>query len=286
MDLILQFGEAVDKAKGSLKHGEFTKWCREVLKRCPSWVSAHRRLFEGREDLRPALAWAAETGHCWASCYSVERLLKIIADWKKAARGDGASAPKPRRKDSEIIAHLRQQLADAKADFIALRDPLPPEFDVRARELAARAAGNDAAAKEELEELARHFHWRYRDLLDRETCSAPQVSKPPGEDWSDARPNTLKAEQLTSDETSARGDQGNSIEFSHTSAAAAAIPTSVGVAPLREERHPGKTGGADGTKLARTAPSTLLHTPGQTGSHRKSEPPLVAGYILGGADEL
>ena len=182
---------------------------------CPSWVSAHRRLFESREDLGPALAWAAETGHRWASCYSVERLLKIVADWKKATQGDSASAPKPRPKASEIIADLRQQLADAEAEFIALRDPLPAEFDVRARELAARAGGNDAAAKEELEELARHFHWRYRDLLDRETCSAPQVSKPTGEDWSDARPNTLKAEQLTSDETSARGDQGNSIEF-HT----------------------------------------------------------------------
>ena len=128
MGLMLQFGEAVAKAKACLRHGEFTKWCRKVLKRSPSWISAHRRLFEDREDLQAALAWAAATGHRWASCYSVERLLKIIADWKKAARGDSASAPKPRRKDSEIIADLRQQLADAEADFNALRDPLPPEL--------------------------------------------------------------------------------------------------------------------------------------------------------------
>jgi hypothetical protein len=278
MDLILQFGEAVDKAKGSLKHGEFTKWCREDLKRCPSWVSAHRRLFEGREDLRPALAWAAATGHRWASCYSVERLLKIIADWKNATRGDSASAPKPRPKASEIIADLRQQLADAKADFESLRDPLTREAEARATELAARAAANDAAAKEELEELARRFHWRYRDLAHRETCSAPQLSKPTAEVWRDARPNTPKAEQPTSDETSAGGDQGNSIESSHTSAASAATPASVGAAPLREE--PEKASGADGSKLARTAPAMLLHSPGQTGSHRKNEPPLEAGHIF------
>lgn len=206
----------------------------------------------------------------------MERLLKIVADWKRAARGDSASAPKPRPNTSEIIADLRQQLADDDAEFIALRDPLTPEAEARATELAAQAAANDAAAKEELAGIARRFHWRYRDLAHHETCSAPQVSKPLEEDWSDARPNTPKAEQLTSDETSARGDQGNSVEFSHTSAAAAAIPTSVGAAPLREEQHREKASGADGTKLARTAPSMLLHT----GSHRKSEPPLKAGHIL------
>lgn len=145
----------------------------------------------------------------------MERLLKIVADWKRAARGDSASAPKPRPNTSEIIADLRQQLADDDAEFIALRDPLTPEAEARATELAARAAANDAAAKEELAGIARRFHWRYRDLAHHETCSAPQVSKPLEEDWSDARPNTPKAEQLTSDETSARGDQGNSVEF-HT----------------------------------------------------------------------
>ncbi len=273
---MLRLGEVLSKARRDLKHGRFAKWCGDDLKRSPSWCSAHRRLFEGREDLQPALAWAAETGHRWASCHSVERLLKIVADWKRAARGDSASAPKPRPNTSEIIADLRQQLAYDDAEFIALRDPLTPVAEARETELAARAAANDAAAKEELAGIARRFHWRYRDLAHRETCSAPQVSKPLEEDWSDARPNTPKAEQLTSDETSARGDQGNSVESSHTSAAAAAIPTSVGAAPLREEQHREKASGADGTKLARTAPSMLLHT----GSHRKSEPPLKAGHIL------
>ena len=60
--LSLQLGEAVAKAKGQLKHGDFGKWCRESLERRPSWVSAHRRLFEARNDLEPALEWAAATG--------------------------------------------------------------------------------------------------------------------------------------------------------------------------------------------------------------------------------
>ena len=51
-----------------------------------------------------------------------------LADWKKVTQGDSASAPRARRKASEIIAELKQQLADAEADFIALRDPLPPEL--------------------------------------------------------------------------------------------------------------------------------------------------------------
>jgi hypothetical protein len=183
--LMLRLGEVLSKAKRGLKRGRLAKWCGDELKRSPSWCSAHRRLFEGREDLQPALAWAAETGHRWASCHSVERLLKIVGDWKKATQGDSASAPRTRRKATDIIAELKQNLADAEADFAGLRDPLPPDVDARATELAAPAAANDAAAKEELAEIARQFHWRYRDLVHRETCSAQQLSKSTAEDWSD-----------------------------------------------------------------------------------------------------
>lgn len=185
IEFMLRFGEALAKAKAHLKHGAFTRWCEDTLKRSPSWCSAHRRLFEGREDLQPALAWAAETGHRWAQCFSVERLLTLISAWKTATHGDSAPPPTARRKASEIIAELRQQLADAKADFVGLRDPLPPEVDARATELAAPAAANDVAAKEELAEIARRFHWRYCDLVHRETCGAPQGSKSTAEDWRD-----------------------------------------------------------------------------------------------------
>jgi hypothetical protein len=251
MDLMLQFGEAVAKAKGCLKHGEFTNWCREDLKRSPSWISAHRRLFEGRQDLQPALAWAAATGHRWASCYSVERLLKIVSDWKKATQGDSASAPRTRRKATDIIAELKQQLADTEADFIALRDPLTQEADARATELAARAA-NDVAAKEELAEIARRFHWRYRDFLHRDTCSAQQVSKPAPEVSAGAQPDAPKTDQPTSDEASAPRDQGNPPNSPHVSVAPATTPVDLGSAPLREEQRPQSQNGIGGTKLART----------------------------------
>jgi len=174
--LMLRLGEAVAKAKGQFKRGEFGKWCQETLRRRPSWVSAHRRLFEIRDDLEPALTWAKDTDHRWAECHSVERLLKIVAHWKKAMSGDGACASRARRKAADVIADLRQQLADAEADFKALRDPLPPEVERRVAELATAAQGDNVAATEEVKKIARKFHWRYRDLFDHETCGAPQVS--------------------------------------------------------------------------------------------------------------
>ena len=152
------------------------RWCADVLMRAPSWCSAHRRLFEARDDLQPALAWAAATGHRWANCLSVERLLRLIADWKKATRGESVPTPKTRRKLAEIITDLRQQLSDAKRDIEALRDPLPQEVEGRLAELAAGARADNLAAMEELKKIARQFHWRYRDLLDHESCGAPQVS--------------------------------------------------------------------------------------------------------------
>jgi hypothetical protein len=74
LPLQLRFGEALSNAKAVLKHGEFGPWCLNVLKRSLSWCSAHRRVYEDRADLEPALAWADATGHRWAHCRSVERL--------------------------------------------------------------------------------------------------------------------------------------------------------------------------------------------------------------------
>jgi hypothetical protein len=183
--LLLLFGEAVSKAKARLGHGRFNPWCSDVLKRSPSWVSAHRRFFESREDLEPALAWAAATNHKWANCRSVERLLKIVADWKKATRRDGATAPRARprskpmtrRTAKKIIGELHKALEEAKADFIALRDPLPADVAAQVAELSALVAANDVAANDELAALARRYHWRWRDLV-VESCSALQVLRP------------------------------------------------------------------------------------------------------------
>ncbi len=128
--LSLAVCEVISNARGSLEQGEFTGWRRDDLKKSPSWCSAYRRLFESREDLEAALAWAAMTEHKCASCRSVELLLKIITEWKRAARGDSAVAPKTRRKGDaivvqvrrrEIIAKLRQILEEAQHAFEALR---------------------------------------------------------------------------------------------------------------------------------------------------------------------
>jgi hypothetical protein len=179
--LMLKFGEALVKARKRLEHGQFSNWCTSTLQRSPSWCSSHRRLFECGEDLRPALAWAA-ANHKWANCRSVERLLKIAADWKKATRGDGATAPRARprskpmtlRTAKKIIGELHKALQEAKAEFIALRDPLPADVAAKAAELSALAAADDVAANDELAALARRYHWRFPDLV-ADSCSALQV---------------------------------------------------------------------------------------------------------------
>lgn len=258
--LMLRLGEVLSKAKRGLKHGEFAKWCGDDLKRSPSWCSAHRRLFEGREDLQLALAWAAATGHRWASCHSVERLLKIVADWKKAARGDSASAPKPRQKDSEIIADLRQQLADADADFVALRDPLPLQVDARVMDLVAAIAANDIATKEELAEIARAYHWRLCDLVEHGTCSAPQVSKPAAEESAYARSGVAKADDSTLADASTPQNDGCLFDSSSSSTASRDAPVDLGVTRFLYEARPQNGDGVHGTKLEKAATNVLLRS--------------------------
>ena len=180
--LMLKFGEALAKAKKGLEHGQFSTWCRDVLKRSPSWCSSHRRRYEDRADLEPALAWAAETDHKWVSCRSIERLLKLLADYKTATHGDGATARRARRGAKPMtlraakrrIAELHKLLNEARADIIALRDQLPADVEARVAELAAV---NDVAAQAELAALARQYHWRWRDLV-AESCSELQLSNP------------------------------------------------------------------------------------------------------------
>jgi hypothetical protein len=189
---MVQFGATLARARDGLGHGKFTRWCEDHLQRKPSWCSAHRRLFEAGNDLEPAREWAAATGHLWAKCLSVERLLRVVGDFRRVKRGDSAAAPKRRRKANEVIAELRQRLDEAEADFIALRDPLHPEDEARAAELVAAMGASDSTAWEELATLARKRHWRLRDLVGQ-TCGAPQVSAN----------GVMDADESTSDEGSA-----------------------------------------------------------------------------------
>jgi hypothetical protein len=181
IETMLRLGAAVAKAKAKLKHGEFTRWCEEVLQRKPSWCSAHRRLFELQEFIEPAMASARGTGHRWAYCTSVERLLKLIAEYKRAEGGDQPPCRKLGNKPrpSEVIAELRAWIEEAKAEFVAMRDRLPQHVEVEVVELvsAIESHGNETA-KARLSEISRRFHWRYRDLIELGTCGAPQVSEP------------------------------------------------------------------------------------------------------------
>ena len=102
--------------------------------------------------------------------------MRLVGDFRRVKRGDSAAAaPRRQRKANEVIAELRQRLAQAEADFAALRDPLLPEEEARVAELAAAMGAADFAAREELATLARKRHWRLRDLV-AQTCGAPQVS--------------------------------------------------------------------------------------------------------------
>ena len=97
LPLLLRIGEALSNAKAALKHGEFQPWCRNVLKRSPSWCLSHRRLYEERAGLCRTWRGRPRQEHRWAHCRSVERLVKIIADWERR-RKERAEPPKSRRK--------------------------------------------------------------------------------------------------------------------------------------------------------------------------------------------
>jgi len=98
---------------------------------------------------------------------------KAVAGNAKAARTIIAQAlpARPRaerltlREARRIIAKLHKLMKEANVDFIALRDPLPADLAAKAAELAALAAADDDAAKDELAALARRYHWRLRDLM-------------------------------------------------------------------------------------------------------------------------
>ena len=243
--VMLQLGGAVARAKSQLKHGDFTRWCEDTLKRKATWCSAHRRLFEIQEDIEPARAWAKEAKHRWADCFSVERLLKLVAESKKAKRTDNATgdippAPKARRKLTDVLAELAQaqeRIAQDDADFVSLRDELSPEDDARARELAPLAAANDVAATEELAEIGRRFHWLLRDLIGRETCGAPQVSDTAPEDSAGPRPSMAETDARVEEEGGAP-DHGNVQDSSRASTAPSAAPLDLRAAAGVDEANP------------------------------------------------
>jgi hypothetical protein len=170
----VSLGGAIAKAKQSLPHGKFKAWCERELKRKPSWVSSCRRLFEKKDHIAPALAWARETGHKWADCHSTERRLSVVADWEKWRAGVPLAPAAAPAKGVGKSAALKGQLEAAKTEKAALRASILEELDLQNVESAEVAARSSTAA--ELFELIAGWNGRLRSLVLGESCGAPQVS--------------------------------------------------------------------------------------------------------------
>jgi hypothetical protein len=171
IDLALEFGSLIAKAKEILPHGEFRRWCDVALDRSPSWCSLYRRLFENRDDVEPALNWALAIKHKRASCRSVERLLGLINDYRKAT---GLEPHKSRRSRTSRggVATLERRLNGCEKTVVAFFDAVAPYWVPRARRLAE--VGDDP--NKALAELALRIRRRAGDL--GETCSSLQLSSP------------------------------------------------------------------------------------------------------------
>jgi hypothetical protein len=169
VDLALDFGALVAKAKETLPHGAYSRWCRTTLKRSPSWCSAYRQIYELREDLEPAAAWASATEHKWAHCRSVERRLKLVKEYRKSTRGSSDN-PLRSRKARDGIATLEKRLTGCEAILVAMLDAVAPFWVPRAHNLAD-AEGDP---RKPLAELALRIRARASDPA--QTCSALQLS--------------------------------------------------------------------------------------------------------------
>jgi hypothetical protein len=240
----MRFGKTVSNAKKLLPHGEYTPWCENTLKRKPTWCASYKRLYECGGDLDAARAWAKENQHRWADCYSVERLLKLVGDWRNRNPGDSPSAPKARQKPSQGIVERRQRLEQAEAELVRVRDllPLVLEGDARVMELVGLAADNDETAIKQLVELAQRYHWCLRDLIERETDGAPQVSEPTLEGSAHPRPGAAETDARM-DEAGHPRDQGNTGDSSGVGAAPTTDLNNPETAEVLDEASPG--GGDD-----------------------------------------
>jgi hypothetical protein len=137
LPLQLLMGEILADAKKTLAHGKYLPWVKTFLGRAPSWAAAHLRLFNDGAVVETALLWAETSGHRWSVSYSVERRLKIIADWKIRDQ-EIADEPKSSKKKSyEVIAELEQEIADLKCkiadnleEIEELRFRAPPRCEI------------------------------------------------------------------------------------------------------------------------------------------------------------
>jgi hypothetical protein len=293
-DLAQLFGETLTILKADLKHGQFGKVCKDALNRSASSCALYMRAYESREDMHPALAWAVQTGHRWAHCRSVERVLKVIADWKMAQRGESPAAPRARRNNKEILAQMQQRLDEDDAEFIAMRDDVPLEVGAKIELLAAAASAGDDSANEEIAKIARQFHWRRRDLVvHHQISSALQVSEPTAEVPAEAQPDAPKPLETTSDQAISVQDHGYVPDSSGASAAPTTALHNLDTAPRLEDGRRPSGEGALRAKIQNAAPAKpapywmnkrlakaleklRLAESGVTSSPRKSGPRIIS----------
>jgi len=171
LPLHLESGELLCQVKKKKKRGEFGSYCKNVLDRSPSFCSSRMRLYKSKEDLEPAREWAKGKRHRYKDCQSPERLLILLADWRRDMKGgEGAHLTQDKPKANRI-GDLKKQLEENEREFVALRDLLDAEDIAEAKRLAPL---DDETSKAALGALARQRHWRVRDLI----ASALQVSDP------------------------------------------------------------------------------------------------------------
>jgi hypothetical protein len=169
---MLNFGEAVHEAKTLLRHGQYQKWCDASLHRSPSWVSSHRRLFENKDAIEPAQTWASQSNHKWANCVSVERLLRVIDEYKASEGGSDPTVPstKRRSKAAEKRPTLRARLKKAEQ---LLNDLLSVDYADQVRAWSQAAETGSADARDSFASLKEACQAQVRTLL--ESCSAQQL---------------------------------------------------------------------------------------------------------------
>jgi hypothetical protein len=109
IDKMLRVGAAIYAAKQALPHGSLKDWYKHALGRSESWCCQYRRLYEDRDKLPEARAWAARTTHKLATCRGIEHLLRIVKDYKAKVLGDLPSARTAPRGASQAAetAHAR-----------------------------------------------------------------------------------------------------------------------------------------------------------------------------------
>jgi hypothetical protein len=172
------FGETISEAKDYFPHGAFGPWCRSELGLSESQRAAYLRLYKARADLDQAREWARKTGHKYADALSVDRLLRIVEEWRTAT---GRKPPPKRRARSAVqaIAVKSESPANEPPGVIALSESLPPHIVEAGENIAAAIVDYESASGWDILGLVLDFIADAVKSRASQTCGRPQLSGPP-----------------------------------------------------------------------------------------------------------